>query len=480
MRLFLSIVLLCLSLGLSARKVYDVTEHGAVGDGVTDNTDCLRKLIQTCAAEGGGVVLFPSGTYLTAPLALESGVELKIDYGAMLLGVDGLDRYLDEFDDKENGALVYAKGKTGVSVTGQGVVDGQGGSPDFQLGDGIIDGKRRPMLLWFYQCEDVAVKDLTLRNSAYWMQLYSRCDEVLVENLKVYNHCNHNNDGLDIDSKNVVVKGCFIDSEDDALCLKSHSLSNTVENVKVSDCVLASCCNTVKVGTASRNVFKDIDIDGIVIKRPSEVAVPHSAWVKYIPDNHVAVSGLAVEMVDGGELRDVEISNVEMSGVLAPIFIRLADRERAKFATGGVLDGVTIRGVTAVADAKIPSSITGVAGDDVPNAPLCVRNVRIEDVSCVVEGGVTDAMNVTDIKEDAHSYPEATRFGSVLPATGFYVRHVRGIEFKNVKVDALAEDVRPVIYLDDVQDASLSNVSGREGQKVSHKTESCKNVTENE
>jgi hypothetical protein len=45
---------------------YDVTAYGATGNGTTDDTVGCQSAITTCIANGGGVVYFPTGQYLTS------------------------------------------------------------------------------------------------------------------------------------------------------------------------------------------------------------------------------------------------------------------------------------------------------------------------------------------------------------------------------------------------------------------------------
>lgn len=102
------------------------------------------------------------------------------------------------------------------------------------------------------------MSDVSLHNSAYWVQKYEACDNVLIHGIKVYSHTNFNNDGLDINgSKNVRISDCFIDTDDDALCFKSESgIYSLCENITVTNCILRSNCNGIKCGTGSMMGFK--------------------------------------------------------------------------------------------------------------------------------------------------------------------------------------------------------------------------------
>ena len=58
----------------------DVKEFGAVGDGVTKDTQAIQA-----ALDAGGLVFFPPGTYLSGTLHLRSGGGLLLSPGATLL-----------------------------------------------------------------------------------------------------------------------------------------------------------------------------------------------------------------------------------------------------------------------------------------------------------------------------------------------------------------------------------------------------------
>ena len=65
----------------AAVGTYNVQSYGAVGDGVTDDTDAINAAVTACHADGGGVVLFPPGTYLTRRVGIRSNVRY-VGYGA--------------------------------------------------------------------------------------------------------------------------------------------------------------------------------------------------------------------------------------------------------------------------------------------------------------------------------------------------------------------------------------------------------------
>ncbi|MDR3260573.1 MAG: hypothetical protein LBT78_01920, partial [Tannerella sp.] len=335
---------------------------------------------------------------------------------------------------------------------------------------------RRPKIIFMVDCQNVTVENIKLRNSAFWTAHFLQCDGVTLSNLDIYGHANWNNDGLDIDSKNVLVENCTVDVDDDAVCLKSD-LASVCENITVKNCTIKSNCNAIKFGTSSYGGFKNVDISNCSVSKASEDNHRHwqtaQAWA-YVGQPSAAISGIAVESVDGGILEDVTISDITITDVMAPIFIRLGDRHR-KYYQGNisVLKNVTIRDITAKGVSRLASSITAVEG-------TYAENVTIKNVNITVPGGGTLANIGELVSENIANYPEATMFGKALPAYGFYVRHIKNITFDNVTVNKIASDVRPLFYCDDVDNATLTG-SRPPGSADNEflRQKNCNNITVN-
>lgn len=426
----------------------DVTTLGAKGDGITDNTAIIQKAIDDCSARQGGTVEIPAGKFLTRTLFLKSDVNLHLQFGAELLGSTDLESYHKVFPNlkgKETPALIFARNARNIAVTGLGTINGQGAHPNFQHGNDSKGGPRRPKIIYFMSCNNVRVQDVTLRNSAYWTQDYEKCDGVIVRGVKVYCHSNWNNDGLDIDSRNVVVSDCYIDCDDDALCLKSDT-DTPCENVTVTNCVLKTNCNAIKFGTSSYSGFKNVAISNCVIDRASEDHIRQ--WYKSYPwlgtKDKTVVAGIALESVDGGLMENVIISDIAMRAVQTPIFVRLGDRKRTFSKQISRINDVVISRVVARSESKVACSITGVPGGD-------IQNLTISDITLVTDAEVGKDEIKMEVPEAIDKYPENRMFGSILPASGFYIRHADGITLSNIKMITKNKDERPMFYLDDVK-----------------------------
>ena len=430
----------------------NIKDLKAKGDGKTDNTRIIQSAIDKCSVQKGTVII-PAGTYLVQPLFLKSNVQLHLEQGAVLIGTTDLGAYHKASEGtKQAPALIYAEDAENITISGEGTINGQGEHANFQLGDDSKGGPQRPRLVHFVNCRNVTVKDITLRNSAYWVQDYRKCDGVYITGIKVFSQCNWNNDGLNIDSRNVVVSDCYIDSGDDALCFKSHS-AEVCENITVTNCVLRSNCNAIKFGTATLGGFRNISVTNCVIYKASEDLLRH--WRTNIPwmgltDDISVIAGIALESVDGGIMEQISISNIVMSDVQTPIFIRLGDRRRTLTNQVSVLKDIKIDNIIARSSSKLACSITGIPDNS-------VENVTISNVQITTPGGGTGEDMAKDVPDNIKAYPENRMFGVVLPASGFYVKYAQNVLFDNVRINTSSPDKRPAFYLSDTKNVRFVN-----------------------
>jgi polygalacturonase len=419
-----------------AQVLYDVRDYGARADGQTLCTPAIQKAIDKCSAEGGGTVYLPPGTFLSGTIYMKTGVTLHLDSGCTLLGSTNLSdypptvpafrSYTDNYTDK---SLIYGEKLERIAITGRGILDGQGAA--FQG-----PYKVRPYMIRFIECRDVAVEGVTIRNSPMWVQHYLACDDVRISGITVKSHVNHNNDGIDIDScRRVTITGCNVDSGDDAVVLKSTS-ARPCRDVVVSGCVLRSTCNALKMGTESNGGFQNIVWTGCAI-------------------HDTRLAGIALEIVDGGAMDRIVVSDITMTGVGAPIFIRLGNRARP-FREGmdkpglGSMKNITLSNIEATG-----ANPTGCAIAGLPEARI--ENVTLSNIRLSFAGGGTAEQAARAIPEEAEKYPEYAMFGK-LPAYGFYCRHVDGLKLTNIQLQTAGPDRRHAVVFEDVTDAALDGL----------------------
>jgi polygalacturonase len=431
----------------SCGQSLNVVDFGAEEGSDVNNASAIQKAIDRCAIKGG-VVLVPPGKFYTGTIRLKSNVTLSLMKGAELIGSPHLKDYPEnpisvrtrpphrpQWPSMPSRALIYADTGSNISIIGEGTINGNGKSPEFKTKD---DDPRRPKVIMLVGCKNVEVRDIHLLNSAFWMQHYFACDGVKIIGVSVYNHGNLNNDGIDIDSRNVIIADCNVDSDDDGICMKSDGY-DVVENISITNCIVASNCNFIKIGTASYSGFKNISVSNCVLKRASVSELgKKNRYNINAKDSISGEAGIALEAVDGGIIDQVVINNISMTGVHTPIFIKLGSRNNAP----GKLSNVILSNITARSTSFIPSSITGVPGHD-------VENVILRDIILISNGG-GKSIDPQKVPENAGGYPAHTMFGD-LPAYGLYLRHVNIIDIKNVKFFTLSPDLRDVIYQTDVK-----------------------------
>jgi len=424
-----------------AERVIDIRDCGAVGDGKTLCTVAIQKAVDQCAAQGGGTVRVPAGTWLTGTVYLESNLTFVVDKDATLVGSRQHEDYGQPRTTAGSGskptdfrctAILAGKDLENVTIRGEGTIDGQG--------EAFRDkSKRRPKNIYLQHCRKVTIEGLRLRNAGSWMQHYRHCDGLTIRKIDVFNHVSFNNDGLDVDScRNVLIEDCRVDSDDDGIVIKSLS-RDPCENLVIRNCTVSSHCNALKLGTESGGGFREVEITGCTVHSPR-----HSKVIYGAPRG---LAGIALELVDGGTLENVKVSGIRIDGVSVPIFLRLGNRARSYEKNApkpgmGTFQNVVLRDITAENVSVTGCSITGLPGHP-------VKNVVLENLRLQFDGGGTTEHAMRTISERPESYPESTMFG-VLPAYGFYCRHVEGLVFRNVTLRTQQADLRPAMVFDDV------------------------------
>ena len=435
---------------LTARAAdYNIVAYGAKADTTVLSTEALQRAIDDCSQSGGGRVVVPTGIYKIGTVELRSHVNLHLEQGATLYGSTDLKDYrpmttgyVSLRTKVPTIQLIYADRVEDVTIDGFGTIDGRGRA--FKKLSWNDEGITRPHLLRFIQSRDITVRDITLKNSGCWMQHYLACDRLRIDGIKVENRNNYNNDALDLDGcHEVIVTGMTADSDDDGITLKSTS-PRLCENIRIADCVVSSHCNAVKLGTETNGGFRNISISGIVVK-PS-----YDQREKFF-GQWIGSSAISLEIVDGGVLENVNVSDITVEGTEAPIFIRLGNRARGYLSDGanmekiipvdhvGRIDGIRLSNIQIRNAGAMGCSITGLPGHP-------VENVWLSDISIRHKGGIA-ASDLSEIEqtvrdEKEKEYPEATMWGP-LPAKGFFIRHARNIIFNNVTIETDQPDARP-------------------------------------
>lgn len=459
--------LMC-GLHLSAKDYY-ATDFGVKADGKTLNTSSIQKGIDFVNAQGGGRLVFTAGNYQTGTIYLKSNVTLHLEEGATLLGsTNPWDYEKDPYIRWMS--MIFAVKQQNIGITGKGTINGRG----FQTANNMVDyiqrgiyedplklGRpnetNRPQNIYFRECENVTIKDITLRDPASWNQTYDQCKNLYVDGIHVDSKSYWNNDGIDVvDCDSVVLKNSFIDAADDALCFKSHDANSMCQNVVVENCVGRSSASGLKFGTVSRGGFRNFKVKNIKIYDTYRSAITFAA-----------VDGALIENIEVDGVRSIHTGNV--------IYLRIGDRWSA--GKKPIMKNITIKNVYAEIPMDKPDAGYNYEGpiEDLPRniSPASIvglpeykiQNVTLRNIEIVSPGGGNPyyayrglaPAELDSIPEMATSYPEFSQFKE-LPAWGFYIRHAEGITFDNVTFKALKKDYRPAIVMDDAGEVTFKDV----------------------
>lgn len=428
-----------LSLGLAPCAIsaqLDVRDFGARGDGVTKDTSAIQKAIDTAEQRGGGTVLVPPGKFLSGTIHLKSNVTLNLENGATILAsTDNAD--FDPYEslpfksvsDNETTyfhyGLITAENVHHIAITGKGIVDGN------------RPKRGGPKTIAIKLSQHITIRDITVQNSPNYSISFWGAEYVDVDGVTILNGYA---DGIDPDSSRYVrIANCYIDCYDDAICPKASpsmgmDKKRPVEHLTVTNCVLRTDCSNFKFGTESSGDFRDIAVSNITM-------APRANGRRKRP-----LSGISLEAVDGSNIDGVVISNIDMVGVQAPIFIRLGNRGRGMTPpVPGSAQNISIQNVMA-RDASMTSSVTGLPG-------YPVRRVSLSGITLGMTGGNKEPKGL-DVPEHETKYPEGNMFGE-LPGFGFYGRHVDGLALTNIQTRWESEDFRPNLVFDDVRDLTV-------------------------
>ncbi len=307
-------------------KVYNAADYGAVNDGKTLNTKAIQAAIDACAAEGGGIVTFNPGQYLTGSIFIKEGVNLRIDKGVTILGSQDISDY-PEIDTRAAGielkwpaALINVIDQNNVAITGDGLINARGKPfwdkywtmrrQEYEPKGlrWIVDYDcKRPRTVLIQNCTNVTVQGITLQQAGFWTVhiLYSKY--VTVDGVVIRNNVGGSGpstDGIDIDSSSfILVENCDIDCNDDNFCLKAGRdwdglrVNRPTEYVVIRNCISRKGGGLVTFGSET------------------------SGSIRHLLAQNLKARGTGVGLrfksarTRGGTVEDVYLQDIEMDGV---------------------------------------------------------------------------------------------------------------------------------------------------------------------
>ena len=276
----------------SPAKRYVITDHGAIGDGQTLNTKAIQTAIDSLAADGGGVIVVPKGTFITGSIFLKQGVNLQVEKDGVLKGSVNHEDYpqvktrWEGVEREFTAALLNAVDITGVEVSGEGTIDGSGDlwmqrfkarqqSQDARPAGGFTPTlPPRPRLICFQNCRKVRIAGLSLKNQALWCLHILYSEDVVVDGINI--RADHNipsSDGIDPDSsRNVLITKCDIDVNDDCISIKAGKdadgmrVNRPCENIIIEKCRFGYGHGAVAMGSEVTGGIRNVEVRDCVVE----------------------------------------------------------------------------------------------------------------------------------------------------------------------------------------------------------------------
>lgn len=290
-----------LSLPVIPSRQFDIREFGAVDGGNVKCTGAIQRAIDSIAGLGGGTVLVPAGRWLTGAIHLKSNTDLHLSKGAELLFSQQPQDYLpvvfsrhEDIECMKYSSFIHAEGKKNISITGEGILNGQGkpwwsykqdkkddeallyemGSKGVPVEQRVFDGTHgrelRPAFFQPMNCSNVLVEGVTFLYGAFWTITPTYCDNVVIRNVHIqtegeYGHT-PNGDGVDPSScRKVLIENCDFNTGDDCVAIKAGRdadglrVGMPTENVVVRNCRGLSGHGGIVIGSETsggiRNVY---------------------------------------------------------------------------------------------------------------------------------------------------------------------------------------------------------------------------------
>jgi hypothetical protein len=436
--------------------VYNIRDFGAKGDGKTLDTVALQAAIDACTSDHGGIVLVPAGVFIIGTTEMKSNVTLRLAAGATLLGSGDGKQYkaaaaipLDSGWTMGDGhvGLIFAANAENITIEGPGMIDGnglqfhpavRGAAPPSGVG-----GHGRPYHLLFYQCKNLTVRDIFLKDSAYHSLRICMCTFVNLNGIHIHSRVTGNNDGFHfISSQHVHVSNSSVECEDDACAL-------------FGSCKFVTITNSAFSTRWSVFRFGGGEAENIVVSN----CILYQAY------------GCPIKLrcSSGSRFENMIFSDIVMNGVTGPISIGLGPQREGgeQGMPPGVVRNISFSGIraTVTRPTMLPDAQFG--GSSNPGEIFsCIilngmdagflQNISFNDVQVTFPGGGTAAQAaVRNVPKLAGEYYAI----GVPPACGLFARNIKGLTLHNVRFDTVDPDLRPAVVFDHVTDAAINGLS---------------------
>ena len=430
-------MLVVISLNVSgAGPVFNVLDYGAHPDGSTNSTEAFQSAIQAAKSAGGGTVFVPAGNYVTGPIELVSDLVLHLDAGATLQ-FPAMKRPFTK--GRQQGIecltpvpLIGGHDLHNVTITGRGVLTtdnaawlklmprtkaseddpGSANGPnwehllqDLEVNTPAPDAdyqkaapELRPSFVRFMNCTNVLVEGVHFVGSPMWTVHLLYTDNAVVQNVIIETYPGVHTDGIAVDSsRNVRIAGCYIDTGDDGIVLKSgkdadgRRVNRPTENVSIANCTVHHAHGAVTLGSETaggiRNVVaENITCQGTAMGVRIKSRRGRGGTVEDVRFNNWTMEdvGEAINVTTDYMMEGEKQSAAEPISERTPVFRNIA------------ISGITIKG------AKLAIDIVGLP--EMPISGLRISDV-IDSAKAGMRGSFTDALELHHVQINADAGP---------------------------------------------------------------------------
>ncbi len=421
----------------------NIKDYGASGEG-KDITAIIQIAIDDVTEKGGGIVRIPAGSYVISTILLKSNVVLHLEKGAELLGSPEYEKYKEvppvyetfflRDDRYPKRVLIVAVDAENAGIVGAGIIDGNGQHPNLK-----VERLKAVNTIRFIRCKNMRIEGvggrLTVRNSSHWTIQPVNVDTLCIRNVFISNFGGNTPDGLAIsDCRNVLVENVEVESDDDAITLKSGTPEIVMENIIIRNCIGRSRVCGFKTGPQTFGTIRNVLVSNCHFEGATK-----PPGTQYDPQN-----GVFLNVSNGGLLENIKVEDCTVEGFPSAV-------------------GVVISKLTSSywknywPDAKMPSkygiirniSFKNIEGDNLGNFGILVegrktspvRNISFNNLDLATAGG---GELVEDFPEKPYGYPNMYYLYEQLPAYVMYMRHVKRISLEKVNVSCKKPDPRPM------------------------------------
>lgn len=298
---------------------YTITDFGVVNDSTILQTKAIQSVIDRAAKNGGGVIIIPEGTYLSGALYFKPNTHLHITAGGVLKGSDNIADYplIPSRMEGQNldyySALINVYNVDNFTLSGHGTINGNGLNYWKAFWQRRAENPKctnlevsRPRLVFVWRSDNVQFQDIREINSGFWTNHFYQCNNVKLLDLHIFSPRAPikapSTDAIDIDvCSNVLVKGCYLSVNDDAIALKGgkgpqadkDSCNGPNTNILIEDCEFGFCHSALTNGSEA------IHNRNIIMRNCTVNDAQRLLWLKMRPDTPQKYEFITVENITG-------------------------------------------------------------------------------------------------------------------------------------------------------------------------------------